>query len=122
MNKCLYEPLECFSIFITDDIVEELTTWTNAEIQLKIQRSDVKVTFKTTNCEEIRALFGILTLTDAMKDNHLTTDELFDCSYSGNRYIAAMSRDRFHFLITCLRMDDKSLRPELWATDTFVPI
>lgn len=25
MNKCLYDPLECFSIFITDDIVEEIT-------------------------------------------------------------------------------------------------
>lgn len=22
-----------------------------------------------------------------MKDNHLTMDELFDCSYSGNRYV-----------------------------------
>lgn len=122
MNKGLYEPLECFNIFITDDIVEEITKWTNAEIQLKIQRPDVKATFKTTTCEEIRALFGILTLTAAMKDNHLTTDELFDCSYSGNRYVAAMSRDRFDFLIRCLRMDDKSLRPELRATDTFVPI
>ncbi|CAK1585014.1 unnamed protein product [Parnassius mnemosyne] len=109
-------------IFITDDIVEEITKWTNAEIQLKIQRPDVKTTFKTTTCEEVRALFGILPLTAAMKDNHLTTDELFDCSYSGNRYVAAMSRDRFDFLIRCLRMDDKSLRPELRATDTFVPI
>lgn len=122
MNKDICEPLECFSIFITDEIVQEVTKWTNAEIQLKIQRPDVKATFKTTTCEEIRALIGILTLTAAMKDNHLTTDELFDCSYSGNRYVAAMSRDRFDFLIRCLRMDDKSLRPELRATDTFVPI
>lgn len=44
MNKGLYEPLECFNIFITDDIVEEITKWTNAEIQLKIQRPDVKAT------------------------------------------------------------------------------
>ncbi|KAG6438978.1 hypothetical protein O3G_MSEX000379 [Manduca sexta] len=122
MNKNLYEPLECFSIFITDDIVEEITKWTNAEIQLKIQIPNVKATFKPTSSDEIRALLGILTLTAAMKDNHLTTNELFDCSYSGNRYVAAMSRDRFDFLIRCLRMDDKSLRQELRATDTFVPI
>lgn len=122
MNKCLYDPLECFSIFITDGIVQEITKWTNAEIQLNIQRPDVKATFKTTTCEEIQALLGILTLTATMKDNHLTTDELFDCSYSGNRYVAAMSRERFDFLIRCLRMDDKSLRPELRATDAFVPI
>ncbi|GBP62568.1 hypothetical protein EVAR_21940_1 [Eumeta japonica] len=114
MNKCFYDPIECFSIFITDDIVEKITKWTNAEIQLKMQlRPDVKATFKPTICEEIRALLGILTLTAAMKDNHLTTDELFDCSYSGNSYVAAMSRDRFDFLIRCFRMDDKTLRPEL---------
>ncbi|GBP79332.1 hypothetical protein EVAR_99555_1 [Eumeta japonica] len=53
MNKYLYEPLECFSIFITNDIVEEITKWTNAEIQLKAQKPDVKTTFKTTSCEEI---------------------------------------------------------------------
>ena len=34
MNKYLYEPLECFSIFITDDIVEDITKWINAEIHL----------------------------------------------------------------------------------------
>ncbi|CAH2095375.1 unnamed protein product [Euphydryas editha] len=90
MNKCLYESLEYFSIFITDDIVEEITKWTNAETQLKIQRPDVKASFKTITCEEIRALFRILTLTAAMKDSHFTTDELFDFSYSGNRYVAAM--------------------------------
>lgn len=122
MNKSLYNPLECFSIFMTDDIVEEITKWTNVEIQLKVQGPNTKATFKSTTCEEIRAVIGILSLTAAMKDNHLTTIELFDCSYSGNRHIAAMSRDRFDFLIRCLRMDDKSLRQELKSSDTFVPI
>lgn len=106
---------------MTDDIVEEITKWTNVEIQLKVQGPNTKATFKSTTCEEIRAVIGILSLTAAVKDNHLTTNELFDCSYSGNRYIAAMSRDRFDFLIRCLRMDDKSLRQEL-RSDTFVPI
>ncbi|GBP22717.1 hypothetical protein EVAR_13999_1 [Eumeta japonica] len=55
MNKCFYDPIECFSIFITDDM--EKIKWTNAEIQLKMQlRPDVKATFKPTICEEIRAL------------------------------------------------------------------
>lgn len=44
----------------------------NAEIQLKIQELDVKVTFKATACDEIRALIGILALTAAMNDNNLT--------------------------------------------------
>lgn len=27
MNEYIYEPLECFSILITDHIVEEITKW-----------------------------------------------------------------------------------------------
>lgn len=36
----------------------EITKRTNTEIHLKIQRSNVKATFETTDCEEIRAPFG----------------------------------------------------------------
>lgn len=50
-NKCLYELLECFSILITDVIVEEITKLTDAEIQPKIQKPGVKA-FKTTNCKK----------------------------------------------------------------------
>lgn len=56
MNKCLYESLQCFSIFIIDDIVKDIKKWTNAEIHLKIQRYDVKATFKTTDCKKIGLL------------------------------------------------------------------
>ena len=33
-----------------------------------------------------------------------------------------MSHDRFDFLIRCMRMDDKLLRPTLITTDPFIPI
>lgn len=58
--------------------MQEITNYTNVEIQLKIQRPDVKPTLNDTTLD---------------KDNHLSTDELFDSSYSRNRYVAAMSRD-----------------------------
>lgn len=56
-----------------------------------------------------------------MKDNHLATDELFDSTFSGTRYVSVMSKERFEFIVRCLRMDDKTLRSTLRPNDAFVP-
>ncbi|GBP32577.1 PiggyBac transposable element-derived protein 4 [Eumeta japonica] len=48
--------------------------------------------------------------------------ELFDPVFSGTRYISVMSRERFDFLLNCLRFDDKSTRDERKAQDKFAPI
>lgn len=133
-SKNIFDPLLCFNLFITDEIVSEIMKWTNIEISLKRMEKEDKdketgnetttfsATFRDTNEAEIRAFIGILTLSAAMKDNHLSTEELFDSSFSGTRYVAVMSRDRFDFLVRCMRMDDKSLRPSLRDTDPFIPI
>ncbi|XP_039481962.1 piggyBac transposable element-derived protein 4-like [Drosophila santomea] len=120
--KLLLEPLSCFNLFFTDAIILELVTWTNTEIGLNRKSNMTKATFGDTNIHEIRALIGILVLTAALKDNHLTTDEIFNSNFSGTRYCSTMSRDRFNFLIRCLRMDDKSLRPSLQIADRFMPV
>ncbi|CAH2093110.1 unnamed protein product [Euphydryas editha] len=70
----------------------------------------------------MKAFIGILTFTAAMKDNHLTTIELFDISFSGTRYVSIMSRYRFVFLLACLRFDDKSIRLTNRSLDVFSPI
>lgn len=120
MCRNIYDPLLCFNIFFTDEIFSEIVKWTNAEISLK-RKSMTVATFRETNEEEIRALIGILIMTAVRKDNHMSTDELFDRS-SSMVYVAVMSRDRFDFLIRCLRMDDKSIRPTLRTNDVFTPI
>lgn len=133
MCRNIYDPLLCFNLFVTDDILSEIVRWTNEEISLKCRNKEAKdreagkevkfsATFRETSEIEVRALIGILTLCAAMKDNHLSTEELFDSSFSGTRYVAVMSRDRFDFLIRCLRMDDKSLRPTLRTIDPFIPV
>uniref|UniRef100_A0A0K8W812 PiggyBac transposable element-derived protein 4 n=1 Tax=Bactrocera latifrons TaxID=174628 RepID=A0A0K8W812_BACLA len=116
-KKSFYEPLECFNIFFTDEIISEVVRWTNTEIIQNRSDDMTSATVKETNVDEIRALIGILTLTAVLKDNHLTTEELFNA-----RYTATMSRDRFDYLIRHLRMDDKALRPSLRPSDAFTPI
>lgn len=121
MCRNVYDPVLCFSLFFTDAMILEIVRWTNAEISLKRRDSMTGATFRDTNDDEIRALFGILVMTAVRKDNHMSTDELFDRS-SSMMYVSVMSRERFDFLIRCLRMDDKTIRPALRENDVFAPV
>lgn len=116
--KGVVDPLECFKLFITSEIVDEIVQWTNVEIQNR-QKSNSQM--GPTDLSEIYALLGLLVLTAIKKDNHLTTDELFDPTYCGSRYLASMGKFRFKFLMSCLRFDDKSVRLRL-INDKFAPI
>ncbi|CAK1599714.1 unnamed protein product [Parnassius mnemosyne] len=107
------DPLACFELFITDEILDEIVKWTNAEIIIKQQNyATLRSTQQPTDKCEIRALIGIFIISAVLKDNHLSTDELFDSSLSGTRYVrvSTMSKYRYEFLIRCLRFGDKNLR------------
>lgn len=75
---------------------------------------------KDTNIFEIRTLVGVLILAAALKDNHLTTNEIFNSSFCGTMY--AISRERFDFLIKSLRFDDKNPHLQRSQNDYFTPI
>lgn len=122
MCKNELDPLYCFSSFITEDMVNLIVTYTNAEIALKSKKyKNVTATQRPTDASEVRALIGILTLTTAMKDNHLPSKEIFDTTFCGNRYRSTMSNERFDFLISCLRFDDKSTRRQRRQADVYAP-
>lgn len=93
MCRNIYDPVLCFNMFFTDEIIMEIVRWTNAEISLKRRDSMTGATFRDTDEDEIRALFGVLVMTAVRKDNHMSTDELFDRS-SSMLYVSVMSRDR----------------------------
>lgn len=92
-------------------MVNTLVINTNEEINSKRNKYSEQnsATIKETISCEISALLGLLVLTAALKDNHVNSLELFDSTYSGTRYVSAMSRDRFDFLLNCLRFDEKIL-------------
>lgn len=106
---------------LTDEIIIEIVKSTNAKISLKRRESITGVLFHDMNEDKIRALFGILVITAVRKDNHMSTDELFDRS-SSTIYVFVMSRDRFHFLIRCLGIEDKKIRLTLRKTDVFTTV
>lgn len=116
-------PLDQFKLFISDPIINSIVTHTNADISNRRENyTDQTATVSDTCAEEINALIGLLLLAARKKDNHLTTSELFDPTESGTKYNATMSKDRFDFLLNCLRFDDKTTREERKAVDKFAPI
>jgi hypothetical protein len=96
-------PLDAFLLFISNTIIDEIVTNTNAEILVRSQSYTKEK--------------GTAFLTSSM-NNHLSTQELFDGSLSGTTYKATMSRERFKFLINYLRFDNTTTRAARKETDT----
>lgn len=116
-------PLDVFLCFLTEDSIEKIMLHTNSQISLNASKYKVnKSTISSVAKKELKALFGLLIFAAAQKDDHLDTNEMFDVTKSGSVYKAAMSCDRFNFLITCLRFDDKETRAERRIDDKFAPI
>ena len=119
----LSEPIDLFSLFVTEDMLREIVTFTNAEINIKKNSYKKELYTVSPTCfEEIRALLGLLFISAAMKSNHLPTRMLFNTQRSGTIFKACMSAERFNFLIKCLRFDDKETRVMRQRDDKFAPI
>lgn len=115
--------VSCFEKFFTGEIFEEIVKRTNVEISVKrAMYKTVTPTQGDTNILEIKALVGVLILSAGLKDNHLTSNEIFNSNYCGTGYVVAMSRERFDFLVRCLRFDDRDLRLQRSQSDLFTPI
>lgn len=106
------EPIDCFNLFISHEIIQEILTHTNSEINRKkiAYSNDKDGSLKDINYDELNALLGIFILTAALKDNHLSTKLMFDVTFCGERYRATFSERRFSFLLDCLRFDCKETR------------
>ncbi|XP_057662243.1 piggyBac transposable element-derived protein 4-like [Diorhabda carinulata] len=121
----MFEPdlLQCFQTFFSKSIIDEIILRTNQEIERQ------RLKYKTSNSTlsnitniELDAFFGLLILSAVLKDNHLSTDLLFNTEYSGNKYRATMSKERLNFIVNCLRFDDLDSRMERRNESKFAPI
>jgi len=121
--KQALDPLEAFILFISNTVINEIVQHTNVEICIRSENyKDKKATTSSTCVMEIKALLGLLIFSGALKNNHLNAQSLFDETLCGTTYKAVMSRERFKFLINCLRFDDKGTRADRKETDPFAPI
>lgn len=124
--KNAIEPIDCFSLFVTDEMIELVMKYTNEEIErnrVKYKKKN-EMTFSKIECiDELKALFGLFIYAAAKKDNHLPTTLLFNESHCGNWYRSTMSIKRFEFLIRCIRFDSRETRIERQeAGDKMAPV
>ncbi|XP_043529513.1 piggyBac transposable element-derived protein 4-like isoform X2 [Frieseomelitta varia] len=106
-KKCK-TPLECFSIFIDDNIIRIITECTNIKIDL--YSSNKKHAYRTDETE-IKALIGLLLLAGSIRSGHQNIRDLWDTKALGvDIFRTTMSYHRFSLLLTCLRFDDVTTR------------
>lgn len=110
--------LEAWKVLFTDNMIDEIVTYTNQEIDIKKDSYGEARYVEHTDSVEILALIGLLYISGARKDAHLPTCEMFS-KQSAKIYRCILSEPRFKFLINCLRFDDKTLRNR---DDKFAPI
>lgn len=111
-----------FLHFFSDNIFDIILQHTNAEIARQAQKYSGHQNVSPTTKDELKALFGVLILSAAKKDNHLSARHMFDSTISGKFYRSCMNCDRFLYLLNCIRCDDKETREERKINDPFTHI
>ncbi|XP_014480095.1 PREDICTED: piggyBac transposable element-derived protein 4-like [Dinoponera quadriceps] len=118
-----YEPLDCFMAFFTPEIIGTVLEHSNKEMNKKkstfSQKRKNSSTFKDLVKEELEAFLGLLILSGALKNNHIPVTKLYNPRLCGERYQATLSINRFRFISTSLRFDDRETRKERKKTNKF---
>lgn len=123
LAKEVSAPKELFQLFVTEEMIDAVVQFTNADIDIKNNKyKHSKFTTSHTSANEVKALLGLLIQSAALKSNHLPTRTLFDTKRSANTYKGCMSAERFDFLLRCLRFDDKNTRQQRRESDKLAPI
>ena len=116
-------PLKAWQCFFTDELLQTIVEYTNIYIGIIKDNFQRDRDAKTTNLEEIKALFGLLYYAGVLKSSHLHTDELWSDNGTGIQiFRCGMSQQRFRFLLRALRFDDKRDRAARIAVDKLAPL
>lgn len=102
-------PLQCFELFITDEIIDEIVNCMNEKIRMETIRDHEKL--ETT--KEMKALFGLLFISGLVRSGRQSTINLWSTDDAGmDIFRDTMSRNRFHFLLNNLRFDSTASKSE----------
>ncbi|XP_018403103.1 PREDICTED: piggyBac transposable element-derived protein 3-like [Cyphomyrmex costatus] len=114
-------PLEMWSLLFSDELLEIIVKHTNEEINRRLINLSSQSYYRKTDLIEIKAFIGLLYFAGLQKDRDKSTINMWKengCSM----YRAVMTRNRFIFLSSCLRFDDKTTRKDRQTTDRLTAI
>ncbi|GLV46045.1 uncharacterized protein CBL_05132 [Carabus blaptoides fortunei] len=123
-SKNVTRPSESFFLFFDDFVFDLLVENTNKYIVTEVKDNfsrerDARLVTKN----EIKAFLGILIAGGVMRSSHLNFDDLFSVDDMGNEFFyTTMNKQRFLFILRCVRFDDKATRAERQETDKLAAI
>lgn len=106
-------PVECFHLFITESIIDDIVLCTNTYIRANQEKFSREGDAKETNRIEVKALIGLLLMAGLKKMNHANIQEMWvNYGTAPDVFRATKSIKRFFFLLRHLRFDDMNTRTE----------
>lgn len=119
------DPVSCWNLLFTDDLLLIILQWTNVKLQ------SMKARYKNTERSELqdidlielKAFIGLLFYTAVFKSNHEKIERIFTIDGTGREiFRCVMSKNRFATLLVALRFDNPVERAERRKTDPLAPI
>lgn len=114
--------MEAWSLLFSNDILEKIVVHTNEEIDAKVPNLSTQSFYGHTTLDEVKALFGLFYYTGIFKASKGNPDDLWSPKTGIIQFRGTMPINRYKFLLSCLRFDDKSTRVERKRGDRFAPI
>jgi hypothetical protein len=119
-----------FNMFLDDEIVDTICTFTNAEASRVVQELNANTALNRMRIwidvdpVEIRAFFGLLLIAAALRCQKETISEMWTTDETICRavFTAAMVWNRFAHMLQFIRFDDKSTRVQPKANDKLAAI
>lgn len=114
-------PFEAWSLLFPNKLLEIIVKHTNEEINRKLVNLSSHLYYCETNLTEMKAFVGLLYFAGLQKDGHKNTTIMWKengCAL----YRAVMTRNRFVFLSSFIRFDDKITRRDRQTTDRLTAI
>lgn len=110
-------PNQCFSLFISDNMIADIVNYTNEKIRLQSSNDPQK---SETTLVEMKALFGLLFLSGLARSGRQNTIDLH--RWYRNVFRDTVCRNRFVFLLQNLRFDSTATRSERIKIDRLAAI
>ncbi|XP_050302765.1 piggyBac transposable element-derived protein 3-like [Anthonomus grandis grandis] len=112
------QPFAVWNLLITDDMLKTILHWTNEKI--KKQRANLKNSSRSEHQDldivELKAFIGLLFYSAIFVSNHENISRIFATDGTGREiFRCVMSKQRFAFLLACLRFDnslDRNIRKQ----------
>ncbi|CAK1598285.1 unnamed protein product [Parnassius mnemosyne] len=116
--------LECWSLFCPENMISIILTHTNLQIRERnASRENLPHFMIELEMSELKAFIGLLYIAGFYRSGRQNTADLWASDGTGVEiFRLTMSRQRCHFIQSCLRFDDKSTREERKLLDNLAPI